>query len=133
MGPHPPTPLPNMESHIGNVTGHAKDARSDFRRYCVGCHGELGDGKARTRVWLDPKPRDFTIATFKCRSTPTGTLPTDEDLFNTIGRGLTNSNMPHLEYLYRAATRGSGGLHQDLFAALAKREGGRPDKDSARA
>src|SRR6266567_5229811 len=25
VGPHPPTPLPNMESHIGNVTGHAKD------------------------------------------------------------------------------------------------------------
>ena len=45
-------------------------------------------------MWLDPKPRDFTIATFKCRSTLTGTLPTDEDLFNTIARGLTNSNMP---------------------------------------
>jgi mono/diheme cytochrome c family protein len=45
-------------------------------------------------IWLDPKPRDFTMAIFKCRSTLTGTLPTDEDLFNTIGRGLTNSNMP---------------------------------------
>lgn len=94
VGPHPPTPLPNMESHIGNVTGHAKNARSDFRRYCAGCHGELGDGQGENTVWLDPKPRDFTIATFKCRSTLTGTLPTDEDLFNTIGRGLTNSNMP---------------------------------------
>jgi cytochrome c oxidase cbb3-type subunit 2 len=31
---------------------------------------------------------------FKCRSTPTGTLPTDEDLFNTIARGLVTSNMP---------------------------------------
>lgn len=31
---------------------------------------------------------------FKCRSTPSGTLPTDEDLFDTIGRGMDRSNMP---------------------------------------
>jgi cytochrome c oxidase cbb3-type subunit 2 len=94
VGPHPPQRLKAMESHIGKLTGHAQDAQSDYRRYCAGCHGELGDGNGENAVWLDPKPRDFTIATFKCRSTPTGTLPTDEDLFNTIGRGLTNSNMP---------------------------------------
>jgi len=83
-----------MESHIGNLTGHAGNAKEDYRRYCVGCHGDLGDGQGENTPWLDPKPRDFTIAQFKCRSTPTGTLPTDEDLFNTIARGLDNSNMP---------------------------------------
>src|SRR6202142_1352235 len=82
------------ESHIGNLSGHASAAKMDYRRYCVGCHGELGDGQGENAPWLDPKPRDFTIAQFKCRSTPTGTLPTDEDLFNTIARGLDNSNMP---------------------------------------
>ncbi len=96
VGPHPPTPRPKMESHVGNVTGHSDtpQAHSDYRRYCAGCHGDLGDGNGENAVWLDPKPRNFTLATFKCRSTPTGTLPTDEDLFNTIARGLTNSNMP---------------------------------------
>jgi len=94
VGPHPPEPAKAMESHIGSITGHSQAAKSDYRRYCAGCHGDLGDGNGENAVWLDPKPRDFTIATFKCRSTPTGTLPTDEDLFNTIGRGLTNSNMP---------------------------------------
>ena len=96
VGPHPATPPPHMQSHIGNVTGDsdASRGRSDYRRYCAGCHGELGDGQGENTPWLDPKPRNFTLATFKCRSTPTGTLPTDEDLFNTIGRGLTNSNMP---------------------------------------
>lgn len=94
VGPHPVQPLKNMESHIGKVTGHAKDAKMDYRRYCAGCHGDLGDGNGENALWIDPKPRDFTIATFKCRSTPTGTLPTDEDLYNTIGRGVTNSNMP---------------------------------------
>jgi mono/diheme cytochrome c family protein len=91
IGPEPPVP---MNSHIGNLTGHSQDAKSDYRRYCAGCHGELGDGNGENAGWLDPKPRDFTTATFKCRSTPTGTLPTDEDLFDTISRGVTNSNMP---------------------------------------
>jgi len=84
----------NMESHVGGVTGHAPAAKQNYRRYCWGCHGELGDGEGENAQWLDPKPRNFTLATFKCRSTPTGTLPTDEDLFNTIGRGIQHSGMP---------------------------------------
>jgi len=36
------------ESHVGNIAGHAKDAKGDYRRYCVGCHGDLGDGMAKT-------------------------------------------------------------------------------------
>jgi cytochrome c oxidase cbb3-type subunit 2 len=83
-----------MESHVGNMTGHARAAAMNYRRYCVGCHGEEGDGEGENAQWLDPKPRNFTLGQFKCRSTPTGTLPTDQDLYNTIGRGLINSNMP---------------------------------------
>ena len=94
VGPKPSVVVKPMESRIGNVTGHATGGKSNYRRYCAGCHGDYGDSNGENAVWLDPKPRDFTIATFKCRSTPTGTLPTDEDLFNTIGRGVTNSNMP---------------------------------------
>jgi cytochrome c oxidase cbb3-type subunit 2 len=94
VGPKPTVVVKPMESHIGNAIGHAASGKSNYRRYCAGCHGDYGDSNGENAVWLDPKPRDFTIATFKCRSTPTGTLPTDEDLFNTIGRGVTNSNMP---------------------------------------
>ena len=94
VGPKPTVVVKPMESRIGNATGHAASGKSNYRRYCAGCHGDYGDSNGENAVWLDPKPRDFTIATFKCRSTPTGTLPTDEDLFNTIGRGVTNSNMP---------------------------------------
>ena len=83
-----------MESHIANVTGHAKNAQYDYRRYCVGCHGDRGDGMGENFPWIDPKPRDFQLGIFKCRSTPTGTLPTDQDLSDTIGRGLDRSNMP---------------------------------------
>jgi mono/diheme cytochrome c family protein len=94
VGPKPPVPFRNTESHVGDITGHSADGKLPYRRYCAGCHGDYGDANGENAVWLDPKPRDFTIATFKCRSTLTGTLPTDQDLFNTIGRGLTNSNMP---------------------------------------
>ena len=73
---------PAATSHIGNITGNAKAAAMPYRRYCVGCHGDLGDGNGENAVWLDPKPRDFQLAIFKCRSTPTGTLPTDEDLYD---------------------------------------------------
>jgi mono/diheme cytochrome c family protein len=83
-----------MESHVGGVTGHAKNAQSGYRRYCVGCHGERGDGVGENFPWIDPKPRDFQLGIFKCRSTPTGTLPTDQDLADTIARGLDRSNMP---------------------------------------
>ncbi|HZC22144.1 MAG TPA: hypothetical protein VE866_02310, partial [Candidatus Binatia bacterium] len=89
-----------MESHIGNITGHANSGRVkyDYRRYCVGCHGDLGDGNGENAVWFDTpmyqKPRDFQLGVFKCRSTPTGTLPTDQDLFDAITRGFDRSNMP---------------------------------------
>lgn len=98
VGPHPPGPEVKMTSHIGDVVGHSQNAKMDYRRYCAGCHGELGDGNGEVAQWFEPplwpKPRDFTMAIFKCRSTLTGTLPTDEDLFNTIARGITNSGMP---------------------------------------
>lgn len=84
----------NMESHIGSLTGHAKDGKADYHRYCESCHGERGDGNGESFPWIDPKPRDFQSAVFKCRSTPTGTLPTDQDLFDSIARGLDRSNMP---------------------------------------
>ena len=89
---------PAATSHIGNITGNAKAAAPTYRRYCVGCHGELGDGNGEVAQWLEPpmypKPRDFQLGIFKCRSTPTGTLPTDEDLYDTIARGLDRSSMP---------------------------------------
>jgi hypothetical protein len=82
------------ESHIGKLSGHAKAGKADYVRYCAGCHGNLGDGNGENANWLDPKPRNFQLGIFKCRSTTTGTLPTDQDLFDTIARGLVTSNMP---------------------------------------
>ena len=83
-----------QESHIGHVTGRAAAGRPLYFRYCWGCHGFRGDGDGENAPYLNILPRNFVAATFKCRSTPSGTLPTDQDLYNSIERGLVNSNMP---------------------------------------
>jgi mono/diheme cytochrome c family protein len=91
-----------MESHIGKLTGHSENGKQLFYRHCWGCHGFRGDGNGEnwlpTGSFLEPylniQPRNFVAATFKCRSTPTGTLPTDEDLYNAIRRGFVLTNMP---------------------------------------
>ena len=81
-------------SQIGGVTGHAEAGKMLYRRFCIGCHGPDGNGEGMNAQWIDPKPRDFTEATFKCRSTPTGTLPLDQDLYDAITRGFVTTNMP---------------------------------------
>ncbi|MDP6389848.1 MAG: ethylbenzene dehydrogenase-related protein [Alphaproteobacteria bacterium] len=63
-----------------------------FRR-CSFCHGLLGDGEGPAAEFLDPRPRDFTLGTFKFRTTQSGELPTDLDLFRTVSRGLSGTGM----------------------------------------
>jgi cytochrome c oxidase cbb3-type subunit 2 len=65
-----------------------------YDRHCAGCHGLKGDGKGPAARLLVIKPRDFTAGVFKFRSTPTGSLPTDEDLFRTVTRGVYRTSMP---------------------------------------
>jgi mono/diheme cytochrome c family protein len=80
-----------------------------YRGMCIGCHGVKGDGNGG--VWtlgdkfakehkLPRQPRDFTSAVFKVRSTPSGSLPTDTDLFRAISRGLVaDQDMPAFKFL----------------------------------
>ena len=83
-----------MESHIGNLTGHSEAGRQLYYRYCWGCHGARGNGDGENAPYLNILPRNFVIGAFKCRSTPTGTLPLDSDLYSTLKRGINFSNMP---------------------------------------
>ena len=90
-----------QESHIGKLVGKAKPGKALYQRYCIFCHGPYGDGLGESAPYLDPKPRDFTKAVFKCRSTPSGTLPLDSDLYDTISRGVHASGMPSWKPLLR--------------------------------
>ena len=81
-------------AHVNGLTGNAASGKEFYRRWCVGCHGKEGNGEGENAQWIDPKPRDFTEALFRWRSTPTGTLPTDQDLYDTITRGVVDTLMP---------------------------------------
>jgi mono/diheme cytochrome c family protein len=87
-------PSAHMESHVGNLTGHSEAGRQLYYRYCWGCHGARGNGDGENAPYVVLSPRNFVAAVFKCRSTPTGTLPLDSDLYNTLGRGFNFTNMP---------------------------------------
>jgi mono/diheme cytochrome c family protein len=65
-----------------------------YGRRCVFCHGEQGAGDGPVADYLDPRPRDFTLGIFKFRSTKTGGLPTDDDLFRTLTQGVKGTAMP---------------------------------------
>ena len=71
--------------------------REIYDRHCWYCHGENGDGLGPIAEYLWPRPRDFQIASFKLRTTPSGELPTDEDLFRTITLGARGTAMPAWE------------------------------------
>lgn len=64
-----------------------------YQVHCSTCHGERGDGRGPTARLFDPRPADFTTGTFKLRSTPSGSLPTDEDLTRTLTRGVHRTAM----------------------------------------
>ena len=70
-----------------------------FEQNCAICHGSAGDGRGMAGMMVRTKPRDFRPGIFKFRSTPNGSLPTDEDLFETISRGLRGTGMIGLDDL----------------------------------
>src|SRR5687768_13277729 len=65
-----------------------------YSKYCAQCHGEKGDGEGYATSHLYPRPRDFTSGKFKVRTTPSGALPTHQDLINIIRRGMPYTSMP---------------------------------------
>lgn len=70
-----------------------------YEKACFYCHGKTGDGKGMAERYLAAKPRVFEDGQFKIRTTPTGSLPTDLDLFRTITVGFPEYGMPRFGYL----------------------------------
>ena len=68
--------------------------RNIYMHMCVFCHGIDGNGGGLAVEYLYPWPRDFRAGIFKFRTTPTGTLPRDEDLYRTIINGIPGTSMP---------------------------------------
>ena len=83
----PSAPMPEATEEF------VEQGRAIYIRRCSFCHGLMGDGEGPAAQFLDPRPRDFTLGTFKFRTTQSGELPTDEDLFRTVSRGLSGTGM----------------------------------------
>lgn len=71
----------------------AVDGQEVYNNYCAPCHGEDGRGDGPVAKSLFPKPRDFTRGAYKIRSTPSGSLPSDEDLLRIIYYGIPGTSM----------------------------------------
>ncbi len=65
-----------------------------YDQNCLTCHGAKGDGQGEAAAFLLPKPRNFVLANYRMRSTPTGQLPTDADLFRSVSLGMVGTPMP---------------------------------------
>ena len=65
-----------------------------YDAHCVECHGVSGLGDGPSAAYLTPHPRDFTSAKYKIRSTESGSVPTDEDLMQSVRQGLYGTAMP---------------------------------------
>ena len=64
-----------------------------YEANCAVCHGVSGDGRGMAAHMFRIQPRDFRRGLFKFRSTPSGSLPSDEDLARTITEGLRWTGM----------------------------------------
>ena len=73
------------------------NGKTIYEQRCVQCHGAAGRGDGAAAPVLIPRPRDFTSAKYKLRTTETGSLPTDDDLIRTITHGVPGTSMPGWE------------------------------------
>ncbi|MEW6410436.1 MAG: cytochrome c [Nitrospirota bacterium] len=79
-----------------------------YENRCIICHGDKGDGKGLVGIIHRFQkrgavqtiyPRDFTTGVFRFRTTPTGYLPTDDDLLRVVTNGIPRAYMPSHEDL----------------------------------
>ncbi len=76
------------------LQGDADAGRQVYVDRCASCHGDEGDGAGPAAEFLDPKPRDFRRALYRIHTTPSGQLPTDQDMFQVIEVGMPGTSMP---------------------------------------
>jgi|GEM_PF-2185563 len=91
----PGTSLPNVEPD-------EPDGYRLFQFHCANCHGVRGDGDGI--AGLTPRARYFGYDKFKFISTTNpsksaGGMPTDDDLLDTLKRGLPGTPMPSFGHL----------------------------------
>jgi len=101
--PRPPSLVPVQDTTQGKIV---------YGKWCAGCHGDGGAGDGPAARYMLPRPRDFTLALYKIRTTASGQLPTDPDIERAIDEGLPGTAMPEWK------TRLSDRERRDVLAYL---------------
>lgn len=92
---------PAQESEEG-YEARLERGKKIYEIHCLICHGSEGDGRGPLntirRVEMSGRvleifPRDLAMGVFRFRTTPTGCLPTDNDLMTIISEGIPRSFM----------------------------------------
>ena len=94
FGSKPPTLTDPADIVTKAQVGSKSKGETVYKHMCIFCHGADGNGGGKATAYLYPWPRDFRTGVFKHRSTPSGTLPLDKDIYRTIMRGVPGSSMP---------------------------------------
>ena len=82
------------------LAGDVDNGEKVYEHRCVQCHGPGGDALGPGANFMLPRPRVFKDnASYKFRTTPSGVLPTDEDLFRVITVGIPGTSMPGFDAL----------------------------------
>lgn len=94
-----------MVAAAQNAPEASEQGKAVYENSCAHCHGVEGRGDGSAAENLLPRPRDFTRGLYKIRSTESGQLPTDQDLFDMITEGMPGSSMPGWETALSASDR----------------------------
>src|SRR2546425_574319 len=112
--PIPHSPFPPQDTTRGKAV---------YVKWCAGCHGDkgAGDGPAASRML--PRPRDFTGAIYKVRTTASGQVPTDQDVLRSIDEGLPGTAMPAWKDRLSGRERGDVLVYLKSFSAFSQARG----------
>ncbi len=76
-----------------SVSHDMEKGQTIYERSCLICHGASGKGDGPAAFYNSAfsasRARDFTVGNYKFRSTVSGSLPVDQDLFRTITNGIS--------------------------------------------
>jgi mono/diheme cytochrome c family protein len=86
----PKKPVPVAENEAERIAR----GKVYFEWSCSPCHGIGGKGNGPIAANLRNLPRDLTLGVYKNRSTASGQLPTDYDIYRSITAGVHTSSMP---------------------------------------
>jgi mono/diheme cytochrome c family protein len=79
--------LATLLAPAGALAGDAAAGKTTYTVNCLSCHGETGKGDGPVGQVLHPRPRDFSIGSFKLDGDGDGKIGTDADLEAVVTKG----------------------------------------------